>query len=82
MIHLPRAIRIFAHREPVDMRKSYDTLAAVGAYAAYARSEHSFDEASVRLSLCTPVVESATTARSRWMARTGRQTSDFSLDEW
>lgn len=29
MIHLPRAIRVFAHREPVDMRKSYDTLAAV-----------------------------------------------------
>lgn len=29
MISLPRAIRIFAHREPVDMRKSYDTLAAV-----------------------------------------------------
>ena len=29
MIHLPRAVRVFAHREPVDMRKSYDTLAAV-----------------------------------------------------
>lgn len=29
MISLPRAIRIFAHREPVDMRKSYDTLGAV-----------------------------------------------------
>ena len=29
MIHMPRAVRVFAHREPVDMRKSYDTLAAV-----------------------------------------------------
>ena len=29
MIHLPRAVRVFAHREPVDMRKSFDTLAAV-----------------------------------------------------
>src|SRR5262245_45882426 len=29
MIQLPRAVRVFAHREPVDMRKSYDTLAAV-----------------------------------------------------
>ena len=29
MIHLPRAVRVFAHREPVDMRKSYDTLGAV-----------------------------------------------------
>ena len=26
---MPRAVRVFAHREPVDMRKSYDTLAAV-----------------------------------------------------
>jgi transposase len=29
VIQLPRAVRVFAHREPVDMRKSYDTLAAV-----------------------------------------------------
>ncbi|MEO5927546.1 MAG: IS66 family insertion sequence element accessory protein TnpB [Patescibacteria group bacterium] len=29
MINLPRAVRVFAHREPVDMRKSYGTLAAV-----------------------------------------------------
>lgn len=29
MIHPPRAVRIFAHRAPVDMRKSFDTLAAV-----------------------------------------------------
>lgn len=29
MIHLPRAVRVFAHREPVDMRKSFDTLEAV-----------------------------------------------------
>jgi transposase len=29
VIHLPRAVRVFAHREPVDMRKSFDTLAAV-----------------------------------------------------
>ena len=26
---IPRAVRVFAHREPVDMRKSFDTLAAV-----------------------------------------------------
>lgn len=29
MMLLPRAVRVFAHREPVDMRKSYDTLAAI-----------------------------------------------------
>ncbi len=29
MIAMPRAVRVFAHREPVDMRKSFDTLAAV-----------------------------------------------------
>lgn len=29
MIHPPRAVRVFAHRAPVDMRKSFDTLAAV-----------------------------------------------------
>lgn len=29
MIGLPRAVRIWVHREPVDMRKSFDTLAAV-----------------------------------------------------
>jgi transposase len=29
MIHLPRAVRVFVHRDPVDMRKSFDTLAAV-----------------------------------------------------
>lgn len=29
MIALPRAVRIWVHREPVDMRKSFDTLAAV-----------------------------------------------------
>lgn len=29
MIQPPRAVRVFAHREPVDMRKSFDTLAAV-----------------------------------------------------
>lgn len=29
MIHLPRAVRIFIHREPVDMRKSFDTLAGI-----------------------------------------------------
>ena len=27
MITLPRAVRIWVHREPVDMRKSFDTLA-------------------------------------------------------
>jgi transposase len=29
MIGPTRAVRIFVHREPVDMRKSFDTLAAV-----------------------------------------------------
>ena len=29
MIGLPRAVRVWVHREPVDMRKSFDTLAAV-----------------------------------------------------
>ena len=29
MIGLPRAERVWVHREPVDMRKSFDTLAAV-----------------------------------------------------
>lgn len=29
MIALPRAVRVWVHREPVDMRKSFDTLAAV-----------------------------------------------------
>lgn len=29
MISLPRAVRVWVHREPVDMRKSFDTLAAV-----------------------------------------------------
>lgn len=29
MINLPRAVRVWVHREPVDMRKSFDTLAAV-----------------------------------------------------
>ena len=29
MIALPRAVRIWVHREPVDMRKSYDTLSAL-----------------------------------------------------
>ncbi len=29
MIAMPRAVRVFAHREPVDMRKSFDTLAAI-----------------------------------------------------
>lgn len=29
MIALPRAVKIWVHREPVDMRKSFDTLAAV-----------------------------------------------------
>lgn len=29
MIPLPRTVRVFAHREPVDMRKSFDTLSAV-----------------------------------------------------
>lgn len=29
MIGLPRAVRVWVHRTPVDMRKSYDTLAAV-----------------------------------------------------
>ena len=29
MIALPRAVRIWVHREPVDMRKSFDTLAAL-----------------------------------------------------
>jgi transposase len=29
LIQPPRAVRIFAHRAPVDMRKSFDTLAAV-----------------------------------------------------
>ena len=29
MIGIPRAVRVWVHREPVDMRKSFDTLAAV-----------------------------------------------------
>lgn len=29
MISPPRAVRVWVHREPVDMRKSFDTLAAV-----------------------------------------------------
>ena len=29
MIALPRAVRVWVHREPVDMRKSFDTLSAV-----------------------------------------------------
>jgi transposase len=29
VINLPRAVRVWVHREPVDMRKSFDTLAAV-----------------------------------------------------
>lgn len=29
MIAPPRAMRVWVHREPVDMRKSFDTLAAV-----------------------------------------------------
>ena len=29
MITLPRAVRIWVHREPVDMRKSFDTLSAL-----------------------------------------------------
>jgi transposase len=29
VIALPRAVRIRVHREPVDMRKSFDTLAAI-----------------------------------------------------
>jgi transposase len=29
VIGLPRAVRVWVHREPVDMRKSFDTLAAV-----------------------------------------------------
>jgi transposase len=29
MIPLPRAVRIWVHREPVDMRKSFDTLSAL-----------------------------------------------------
>lgn len=29
MIGLSRAVRVWVHREPVDMRKSFDTLAAV-----------------------------------------------------
>jgi transposase len=29
VITLPRAVRIWVHREPVDMRKSFDTLSAL-----------------------------------------------------
>jgi transposase len=29
MIGLPRAVRVWVHRAPIDMRKSFDTLAAV-----------------------------------------------------
>jgi len=29
VIGIPRAVRVWVHREPVDMRKSFDTLAAV-----------------------------------------------------
>jgi transposase len=29
VIALPRAVRIWVHREPVDMRKSFDTLASL-----------------------------------------------------
>lgn len=29
MILMPRAVRVFAHRAPVDMRKSFNTLAAI-----------------------------------------------------
>jgi transposase len=29
VIGLPRAVRVWVHREPVDMKKSFDTLAAV-----------------------------------------------------